>query len=518
MAVAANGTHIAACEGDHCVRDSEQFPERERSHCIGRQRNIEDKRAWRDARSKEIQKELEKELSSLDISEELQKVGQRERVLPAPRPPPPVPKPPKRIADVEMPATVTEPSQMEQADANRWGRRAWSPARETLSSSEMLATELSKEQCIERDAVASGKPSAAASPTICVNSARGLEKPTNEQLKWERAKDDEQKAVQLRAWKAAAVEREEAKSRLLREQNEAEEARRRAEKEAAFEARAKHRPCEEALLRAAEAVRAQRACAAAEEESKRKVNAADAERDAFLAEVKRRKEELERRVRQDDLVWAESLQEERQRQEESHREWIRDREAKTADLKCAMSAVEEQRRAQEQRTKNELERLERIADERRTDLEEQLRQWAEQHQRAAETQSSASASFMRNFKSSIFVESDADVPHGKPSQPSQPSRHRSTSSDKSGRGPRVHGAPSPSHFSPGPQRMADPLQDAMRDVADRLRACLDLPADKRKAVLTELRLRWHPDKNPDNVEVATKVFQFIQELKGQLWS
>merc|ERR1712048_1492913 len=64
-------------------------------------------------------------------------------------------------------------------------------------------------------------------------------------------------------------------------------------------------------------------------------------------------------------------------------------------------------------------------------------------------------------------------------------------------------------------RPEDPLQAAMRSVADRLRAAVDLPRGKRKEVLAELRLQWHPDKNPGDTEVATKVFQFMQELKDQ---
>ena len=32
----------------------------------------------------------------------------------------------------------------------------------------------------------------------------------------------------------------------------------------------------------------------------------------------------------------------------------------------------------------------------------------------------------------------------------------------------------------------------------------------------ELLRQWHPDKNPDKVEVATAVFQFLQKAKPMI--
>lgn len=36
---------------------------------------------------------------------------------------------------------------------------------------------------------------------------------------------------------------------------------------------------------------------------------------------------------------------------------------------------------------------------------------------------------------------------------------------------------------------------------------------KRKKALRFLQLRWHPDKNPDKLEIANSIFQFIEETK-----
>lgn len=48
------------------------------------------------------------------------------------------------------------------------------------------------------------------------------------------------------------------------------------------------------------------------------------------------------------------------------------------------------------------------------------------------------------------------------------------------------------------------------EVSRSMVALLDLPFSRRKKALRALRLQWHPDKRPDEQEVATRVFQFIQ--------
>jgi len=42
--------------------------------------------------------------------------------------------------------------------------------------------------------------------------------------------------------------------------------------------------------------------------------------------------------------------------------------------------------------------------------------------------------------------------------------------------------------------------------------------DERKKQFLKLCFQWHPDKNPANVDVATKGFQMIQEQKARLLS
>ena len=38
--------------------------------------------------------------------------------------------------------------------------------------------------------------------------------------------------------------------------------------------------------------------------------------------------------------------------------------------------------------------------------------------------------------------------------------------------------------------------------------------DERNKALRKLKFQWHPDKNPDNQDVAKAIFQFVEESKG----
>lgn len=49
-------------------------------------------------------------------------------------------------------------------------------------------------------------------------------------------------------------------------------------------------------------------------------------------------------------------------------------------------------------------------------------------------------------------------------------------------------------------------EEVVNDMSD----LLMMPFSQRKKALKALRRRWHPDKNPDRLEVATRIFQFIQ--------
>ncbi|XP_066271198.1 sacsin-like [Branchiostoma lanceolatum] len=60
------------------------------------------------------------------------------------------------------------------------------------------------------------------------------------------------------------------------------------------------------------------------------------------------------------------------------------------------------------------------------------------------------------------------------------------------------------------------LQEAMEEVSDILEEAWKLPERERKKVVRRLYLQWHPDKNPDNVEMATEVCKHIQAEIGRL--
>merc|ERR1712043_156318 len=47
-------------------------------------------------------------------------------------------------------------------------------------------------------------------------------------------------------------------------------------------------------------------------------------------------------------------------------------------------------------------------------------------------------------------------------------------------------------------------------VAKNMAVILERPFSQQRKALKALRLTWHPDKNPERSEVATRVFQFIQ--------
>lgn len=49
-----------------------------------------------------------------------------------------------------------------------------------------------------------------------------------------------------------------------------------------------------------------------------------------------------------------------------------------------------------------------------------------------------------------------------------------------------------------------------REVAAELAALLEKPFSQQRKELKGIRRRWHPDKRPDDKDVATRVFQFIQ--------
>jgi len=57
------------------------------------------------------------------------------------------------------------------------------------------------------------------------------------------------------------------------------------------------------------------------------------------------------------------------------------------------------------------------------------------------------------------------------------------------------------------------LEDLKKEIC-RLRRCRSV--DDRKKLFLKLCFSWHPDKNPANVEVATRGFQMLQEQKARV--
>jgi len=60
------------------------------------------------------------------------------------------------------------------------------------------------------------------------------------------------------------------------------------------------------------------------------------------------------------------------------------------------------------------------------------------------------------------------------------------------------------------------VAQARREVRTSLLAACSCSEGERRAVVKQLLVRWHPDRNLDRVELATVIFQFIQQEKQSL--
>lgn len=60
------------------------------------------------------------------------------------------------------------------------------------------------------------------------------------------------------------------------------------------------------------------------------------------------------------------------------------------------------------------------------------------------------------------------------------------------------------------------LDSIKKEIQEYLKEVRNLPKDERQKAIRRLYLKWHPDKNPSNVEVTTKLCHFIQEKVKQL--
>jgi sacsin len=69
-------------------------------------------------------------------------------------------------------------------------------------------------------------------------------------------------------------------------------------------------------------------------------------------------------------------------------------------------------------------------------------------------------------------------------------------------------------FTGDPTIMPSSLDEAKREIREALTKAWGLPHKLRRKVIRRLFLRWHPDKNPDNVEFAQEMFKFLlSEIK-----
>jgi len=72
-----------------------------------------------------------------------------------------------------------------------------------------------------------------------------------------------------------------------------------------------------------------------------------------------------------------------------------------------------------------------------------------------------------------------------------------------------------------PEASGSPLQlleAAQRGVRAQLLAARGGREEEQRALVKRLMVKWHPDRHPDNVDLATSVFQYIQQEKDRLLS
>ena len=60
------------------------------------------------------------------------------------------------------------------------------------------------------------------------------------------------------------------------------------------------------------------------------------------------------------------------------------------------------------------------------------------------------------------------------------------------------------------EKLDRPLDEIMKEITKILEEAWKLPEDERKKLVRRLLRKWHPDKNPDNVDICTEICKFIQ--------
>uniref|UniRef100_UPI00398ED8D0 sacsin n=1 Tax=Pristiophorus japonicus TaxID=55135 RepID=UPI00398ED8D0 len=67
-----------------------------------------------------------------------------------------------------------------------------------------------------------------------------------------------------------------------------------------------------------------------------------------------------------------------------------------------------------------------------------------------------------------------------------------------------------------PSQKYESFDNIKKEIQEYLKEIRNLPKDERQKAIRRLYLKWHPDKNPNNIEVTTKLCHFIQEKVKQL--
>lgn len=88
---------------------------------------------------------------------------------------------------------------------------------------------------------------------------------------------------------------------------------------------------------------------------------------------------------------------------------------------------------------------------------------------------------------------------------------------KPGSGPQAAGNGSahcvPWRWPPGPPEDDPQLDSTLAGIRERLKGLSTDTLEERMRLLKPLFLEWHPDKKPQDQELATKVFQWLQLVK-----
>eukprot|EP00927_Polykrikos_kofoidii_P028759 TRINITY_DN25016_c0_g2_i1.p1 TRINITY_DN25016_c0_g2~~TRINITY_DN25016_c0_g2_i1.p1 ORF type:complete len:675 (-),score=148.54 TRINITY_DN25016_c0_g2_i1:37-2061(-) len=217
------------------------------------------------------------------------------------------------------------------------------------------------------------------------------------------------------------------------------------------------------------------------------------------ADWSRRKEEERREREERDQRRQEQLlqQEAQSRKLEEQRREGRSDAAQLAWWKCFEDELEKQWAAQEA---EERRRLEQYATARSRQVDEWERRLIAERQKLGHSAEFAEAMRQRKAKSAAF----ADNAYYGPQRGPPPAEGRAASPRPPQPPPNVCSAATADTKAMGAEERA-----VLRD----FQAVKGATREVQKAKVKELLLKWHPDKNPENEALSTRVFQFVQQQR-----